>query len=420
MAPSTKQDGGSIDNEDECVAHVKPLINDVLSSVLTTLGISTDIQRGITRIFHRTATTFESGYSFFVSMIQFIAVVHTILYARKQLQQLQVEHKDSNEELQKKTAFSLIEKDAADQKDLQNLFIASDGQFPEVARSQTTVEVANHKLDSLISMYRKQLGVRNLDFIGVSGSTHLIELRSDLRLPSNWVKVNSTKRTIRYHPPEVLKALDELLLAKEELALACRSAWDRFLEGFSKYYAEFPASVQALAAGLRENSEFLNCMMQNYVRPVFVNDTESVQIHIHSGRHPVLDLILQDSFVPNDTNLNAEGEYCQIVTGPNMGGNSCYIHQVALLCIMAQEVTDFELDYNENMEHGDITFLYKVVPGTSDKSFGLNVARLAQQETGRNLFLEQLVSKRNWNPPSNLSSDINIFLHSPVRMSNGN
>ncbi|KAF9617579.1 hypothetical protein IFM89_037391 [Coptis chinensis] len=249
MTPSTKQNGGGVDNEDECVAHVKPLINDVLCSVLTTLGRSTDIQRGITRIFHRTATASEvyefrnllelirlgyqfhlsvqfcdvaawcsihygqppqdisvylafalSSDSFFVSMLQFIAVVCAILYAGKQLQQLQVDHEDSNEELQEKTVhsallrrllltassptvvnhaaklLSLLNKDAADQKDLQNLFITSDGQFPEVARAQTTVEVASHKLDSLISMYREAAWVRNLDFISVSGSTHLIEV----------------------------------------------------------------------------------------------------------------------------------------------------------------------------------------------------------------------------------------------------
>lgn len=50
----------------------------------------------------------------------------------------------------------------------------------------------------------------------------------------------------------------------------------------------------------------------------------------------VLESILGDNFVPNDTELHADGEYCQIVTGPNMGGKSCYIRQVALIAIMAQ------------------------------------------------------------------------------------
>ena len=57
----------------------------------------------------------------------------------------------------------------------------------------------------------------------------------------------------------------------------------------------------------------------------------------------VLDTTLQDNFVPNDTNLHADREYCQIVTGPNMGGKSCYIRQVALIAIMAQVKSKLQL-----------------------------------------------------------------------------
>jgi DNA mismatch repair ATPase MutS len=57
----------------------------------------------------------------------------------------------------------------------------------------------------------------------------------------------------------------------------------------------------------------------------------------------VLETTLQDNFVPNDTNLHADGEYCQIVTGPNMGGKSCYIRQVALIAIMAQVKSSLQL-----------------------------------------------------------------------------
>lgn len=50
----------------------------------------------------------------------------------------------------------------------------------------------------------------------------------------------------------------------------------------------------------------------------------------------VLEGTFQGNFVPNDTNLDVNGEHCQIVTGPNMGGKSCYIRQVALIALMAQ------------------------------------------------------------------------------------
>lgn len=75
-----------------------------------------------------------------------------------------------------------------------------------------------------------------------------MQLSSDIKVPSSWVKVNSTKKSVRYHPPEVLATLDELVLAKEEFAVTCRKTWANFLTEFGKYYAQFQASVQALAA----------------------------------------------------------------------------------------------------------------------------------------------------------------------------
>ena len=59
---------------------------------------------------------------------------------------------------------------------------------------------------------------------------------------------------------------------------------------------------------------------------------------IEQGRHPVLDAALIGAqVVPNDTTLRCErGPRACIVTGPNMGGKSCYIRQCALIAIMAQ------------------------------------------------------------------------------------
>ncbi|KAJ7969977.1 DNA mismatch repair protein MSH3 [Quillaja saponaria] len=337
-----------VDDEVSDVAVAQPELSYVLSLVLTTLARSPDIQRGITRIFHRTATPSE-----------FIAVIKAILSAGKQLQQLNIKDEDDNKDRAKNLHSNLLKKliltassdsvigkavkflsslnkESADQGDVTNLIVISDGQFPEVARGQKAVQIAMEKLDSLIGLYRKQLRMYSLEFTSVSGTTHLIELPVDVKVPLNWVKVNSTKRTVRYHPPEILTALDQLSLAKEELTIACQAAWNSFLRSFSKYYPKFQAAVQALAALDCLHSLAILSRNKNYVRPEFVCDDEPVQIQIWSGRHPVLETLLQDNFVPNDTNLHGDREYCQIVTGPNMGGKSCYIRQVALIVIMAQ------------------------------------------------------------------------------------
>ena len=78
-------------------------------------------------------------------------------------------------------------------------------------------------------------------------------------------------------------------------------------------------------------------MCCRYVRPVYVDESAEPQLHICEGRHPVLDALLDAPVVPNDTHLaGGAGPRAMIITGPNMGGKSCYIRQAALIALMAQ------------------------------------------------------------------------------------
>ena len=140
---------------------------------------------------------------------------------------------------------------------------------------------------------------------------HVVEVSVAQRVPQDWIKVCSTKKTNRYHSPEVLQALDILALAKEELTVECNNAWDSFLADFSMYYVDFRTTVHALAAldclyslaivsrnqVMYEvvHSFILCCLvvrlfscleLQGYTRPSFVGQ-ESAQLIIEGGRHPV-------------------------------------------------------------------------------------------------------------------------------------
>ena len=59
-------------------------------------------------------------------------------------------------------------------------------------------------------------------------------------------------------------------------------------------------------------------------------------IQLTGSRHPVVEAISRNAFVPNDVGLDAEGRQVVILTGPNMGGKSTYLRQVALAAIMAR------------------------------------------------------------------------------------
>jgi len=71
-----------------------------------------------------------------------------------------------------------------------------------------------------------------------------------------------------------------------------------------------------------------------YVRPE-LND--SCLVMIKEGRHPVVErTLLENAFIPNDTQLSNEDNQLIILTGPNMSGKSTYLRQVALIVLMAQ------------------------------------------------------------------------------------
>ena len=73
---------------------------------------------------------------------------------------------------------------------------------------------------------------------------------------------------------------------------------------------------------------------RGYTRPEI---DMSGEIIIKDGRHPVVEAMrLGEIFVPNDTQLDKNGNRLAIITGPNMAGKSTYMRQVALIVILAQ------------------------------------------------------------------------------------
>ena len=102
--------------------------------------------------------------------------------------------------------------------------------------------------------------------------------------------------------------------------------------------AEQVAKVQATAEAIAQLDvlcAFAEVAVRNdYCMPEV---DASGELIIREGRHPVVEQTLSDiAFVPNDTQLNCEGNRVAIVTGPNMAGKSTYMRQTALITLMAQ------------------------------------------------------------------------------------
>jgi len=113
-----------------------------------------------------------------------------------------------------------------------------------------------------------------------------------------------------------------------------------------------------------------------YCRPELNN---SLRLVIKDGRHPVLDQNLVDEkFVPNDTELDGETIRMAIVTGPNMAGKSTYIRQVALIVLMAQ-VGSFVPA--ESAEVGLVDRIFTRVGASDDLARGQSTFMVEMNET---------------------------------------
>ena len=113
-----------------------------------------------------------------------------------------------------------------------------------------------------------------------------------------------------------------------------------------------------------------------YCRPE-LND--SLQLIIKDGRHPVLDQnLVEEKFVPNDTQLDGNSIRMAIVTGPNMAGKSTYIRQVALIVLMAQ-IGSFVPA--ESAEIGLVDRIFTRVGASDDLARGQSTFMVEMNET---------------------------------------
>lgn len=86
------------------------------------------------------------------------------------------------------------------------------------------------------------------------------------------------------------------------------------------------AQLDALVGFAKVSYEF------GWIQPEFHDHCDII---IQAGKHPIIAATLLEKFIPNDTQLT-DLQSLWIITGPNMGGKSTYLRQVALICLLAQ------------------------------------------------------------------------------------
>ncbi|XP_043769446.1 DNA mismatch repair protein Msh3 isoform X1 [Cervus elaphus] len=298
-----------------------------------------DIERGLCSIYHKKCSTQE-----------FFLIVKTLYHLKSEFQAL-IPAVNSHVESELLQTFILeipellspvehylkiLNEQAAKIGDKTELF-KDLSDFPLIKKRKDEIQDVTHKIQTHLQEIRKILKNPSAQYVTVSGQEFMIEVKNSAVscIPADWIKVGSTKAVSRFHSPFIVENYRHLNQLREQLVLDCSAEWLAFLESFSEHYHALCKAVHHLATVDCIFSLAKVAKQGGYCRPTL---QEERKILIKNGRHPVIDVLLgeQDQFVPNSTDLSGDSERVMIITGPNMGGKSSYIKQVALITVMAQ------------------------------------------------------------------------------------
>jgi DNA mismatch repair protein MutS len=210
-----------------------------------------------------------------------------------------------------------------------------DGYSSELDELRSISRNAKRTIASLEARERARSGIASLRirYNNVFGYFLEVSKASSARVPVDYERRQTLANAERYTTPE-LKAWEAKVLGAEDRIAQLES--EIFSEVCSQIVAEtkrIQATARALAALDALASLAEAAIRRRYVRPVMHDGDE---IEIVQGRHPVIEAVSPDPFIPNDLYMNNSTDRLLIITGPNMGGKSTALRQTALISILAQ------------------------------------------------------------------------------------
>ena len=183
------------------------------------------------------------------------------------------------------------------------------------------------------SRERERTGLQSLKLAYNRVSGFYIELnrRDADNVPANYVRRQTVKNAERFLTPELKQFEDKVLGARERSLARERELYEGLLESLLQALPSLQSTARALAlvdviGNLARRARDLRWSPPEYT-------TESC-LQIRGGRHPVVESLIESPFVPNDLDLH-EQRRMLVITGPNMGGKSTYMRQVALITLLA-------------------------------------------------------------------------------------
>ena len=207
----------------------------------------------------------------------------------------------------------------------------------ELTRLRGLLNDATGTLEAIRAREADAAGIPSLKLAFNNVFGYYLEVRNSHKdkVPEEWHRKQTLVNAERYITDELKKFEVEVLGAEEKI-----KAIETQL--FEALVAQAAAEVSALLHSARwvATLDVLLCFSEvalknDYVRPTF---TETQELEIRKGRHPVIEKVLPEGqpYIANSLEMNAEASAIAMITGPNMSGKSALLRQTALIQILAQ------------------------------------------------------------------------------------
>ncbi len=184
------------------------------------------------------------------------------------------------------------------------------------------LEKKKTKINKLKISYNKVFGY----FIEIS--------KSNLnKVPDYYVRKQTLSSCERFITKELKEYEEKILTANEKIIEMEQKIFEELKDFVAQKLIEIHQTAKAISMLDVLCSFSLVSQKNRYVRPEM---SEGFELKIKNGRHPVVEALLENPFITNDTNLDNEKNNMIIITGPNMAGKSTYMRQVAIIVLMAQ------------------------------------------------------------------------------------
>ena len=153
------------------------------------------------------------------------------------------------------------------------------------------------------------------------------------RVPVEYERRQTLANAERFTMPELRDWEKKVLGAEERIIQLETELFSQVCGQIAAQTKRIQMTARALAALDVLASAAETAARRRYSRPTLHDGDE---LEIIQGRHPVIEVFIDEPFVPNSIFLNNSTDRLLIITGPNMGGKSTVLRQTAIICILAQ------------------------------------------------------------------------------------